>query len=337
MTFRTNSYHPTTVDIGSKTISGILSSSDNTVDSDNYIMTTQHINALIDAKGSPHVQVSSGSLDNWDYTIPEGLPGAGTEYYYNGIQPWGVGSAFSGSAKNYGGYAEMLPMYVEEDVVVKGFRYLCYNGSENSGDDYLYLCIYEADNGADNATNVRNFPNALVGYLVCENPDGAASGYTYYTSINVDNQAAGSTYTHNNTANIYNTSGNVTTSLSLSKGHYWLITTSSISSSIWGSWSYSHRLTPRLWKLDGQSTGYGANGYKINHNQSSYVPNYSGGQWLTTWQNTATGKSDATWVPPTTFDEDHNGAATAQYIAQGFPDYYTVNYPNVLLLVDGLT
>ena len=336
--FRVNTYHPTTVDLGSKTVSGILSSSDSTVDSDDYIMTTEHINALIQAKGSPHLQHAAGTLDDWTYEIPSGLPGAGTKSYYRGIQPWILGSQFSQSAKGYGGsYAYMIPMYVEETSVVKGFRYQCYNGSTKSGDDYLYLCIYEADNGADNAANVRNFPNALVGHFVCENPDGASSGYSYFTSVNVDNQAAGETYTYNSDSKIYNSSGNVVSSLTLNKGHYWMIVTASTSTSMWGSWNYSHGLSPRMWKLDGQGSGFGSNGYRINGNQSSYVPDYSLGQWLTTWKDNASGKDDGSWTPPTTFDEDHNGNASATRIASAFPDYYNINYPNVLLLTDGIS
>ena len=41
--------------------------------------------------------------------------------------------------------------------------------------------------------------------------------------------------------------------------------------------------------------------------------------------------------PPTTFDEDHNGNANAVRIASAFPDYYNNNYPNVLLLTDGIS
>lgn len=330
--FRVKTYHPETTEIGSNTLSGILSGSDDTVDSDNYFMTTQHIDNLIQAKGSPHVQIASGTLDNWSYTS------GGSTTYYRGIQPWGLGSAYSGSAKGYGGsYGYMIPMYMEQDSVIKGFRYHCYNGGVNSGDDYLYLCIYSADNGADNASNVRNFPKTLKGYLVCENPDGASSGYTYYTSVNVDNQAAGSTYTYNSDSKIYNASGTAVSSLTITKGHYWLVITSSTSSNIWGSWSYSHRLSPRLWKLDGQGSGFGSNGYRINGNQSSYNPNYADGQWLTTWKDSASGKSAGTWTPPSTFDLDDDGNANASHIASAYPDYYSLNYPNVLLLTDGLS
>lgn len=325
--FRTETFHPNSLVLGNKTISGILSASDTLVDSDEYLMATDHINALIDAKGSPHIQASDGSVDNYIHTD-------GTKY--RTVQPWAIGEAWSGSAQNYGGYAEMLPMYISEDTVIRGFQYQCYNGSTNSGDDYLYMCFYEADNGADNAANFRNFPNALVGYIVLENPDGASSGYVYYSSVPISNQGVGD-MTTNTDSKIYNASGTAVSSLSLTKGHYWCVTTASISATIWGSWSYNHRLIPRIFRLGGQSTGYASNGYKINPNQSSYNPDYAGGQWLTTWAITASGRNDGSWTPPNPFDVDDGGNASASQVASAFQDYYNVNYPNVKLLCDGLT
>ena len=325
--FRTETFHPDSLLVGNKTISGILSSSDTLVDSDQYLMATDHIDTLISAKGSPHIQASDGSVDNYIHTD-------GTKY--RAIQPWSVGQAWSGSAKGYGSKAEMLPMYISEDTVIRGFQYQCYNGSTVSGDDYIYLCFYEADNGADDATNVRNFPKALVGYIVCQNPDGASSGYVYYSSIAISNQGVGD-MTTNTDAKIYNASGTAVSSLSLSKGHYWCITTASLTNSCLGSWSYNHRLIPRLFRLGGQGTGYAANGYKINPDASSYVPNWADGKWLTTWRYDASGKDDGSWTPPNPFDVDDGGNCSASNIAGAIQDYYNVSFPNVKLLTDGLS
>ena len=316
---------PITLKFGPETtLSGITGSADATTDADTHLMTAGKISALIDAKNTATpLKAGLGAAYNWSYTS------GGTTTRYRLAQPWAVGSAWSGSAKGYGGqYAEMLPMYIPEDIVVKGIQYGVYQGSSPGQDDYLFLCFYkvEATRG-----ECRNMPRDRAGWVVAKSPSGASTGYTYYNTVDLDT-FDGTEISYNA---MFNAAGNATTSLALDEGHYWCICTSSTSSNIWGSFAGSMRLCNRMLRIDVGQPGFPAMSYRINSTASSYVPDWSGGQWLTTWDDGASGKSDGTWAPPSPFDVDHGGNAGDNRLDTAFTDrYYGPNFPNVKLLCE---
>jgi hypothetical protein len=321
--FYTTKAAPITLRFGPETtLSGISGAADATTDADTHLMSAGKVAALIDAKNTATpLKTGSCASYNWSYTS------GGTTTRYRMMQPWAVGSKWSGTAKGYGGsYAEMLPMYVPEDCVVKGIQYQVYNGT--SSDDYLFLCFYKVAAAQGEA---RNMPYERAGWVVAKSPANPSSGYSYYNSVNLD-AFDGTELSYNA---MFNAAGNATTSLALDEGHYWCVCTSSTSSNIWGSYAGSMALCNRMLRIDVGQPGYPAMTYRINSAASSYVPDWSGGQWLTTWDDGASGKSDGTWAPPSPFDVDDDGSAGDNRLDGAFTDrYYGPNFPNVKLLCE---
>ena len=318
---------PSSLVLGSSTLNGVTGSADTVQNSDNYLMSSARVNASIAAKNtSTPVNTGNGAINNW-------ISDDGNTKYRT-LQPWATGISYSSSAKGYssgGSYAYLNPMYLGEDVTVKGVEYSTYHSSASSQDEYLYLCFYNltAETGV-----YPNMPGTLQGWVVCKAPSGTGAGSTYFSTIDLGTP---SDRTHQSGYNhMFNSSGTSVSSLSLPEGHYWLaITTNSTGNLTWRSWGYSHRLTPRMLQVDVGVIGFPAAGFRINGTASHYNPSWEGGMWLSTWKADATNKGNGTWAPPSTFNINGSGNATKSHVDNALADMYmNMNFPNVKLLCE---
>jgi hypothetical protein len=308
--FYTPKIKPSSLVLGSSTLSGVTGSADTVQNSDNYLMSSARVNTSIAAKNtSTPINEGMGSQFNW-------VDASSNRYFCT--EPWTVGQCYSASAKGYGSYAYLQPFYLPEEITIKHLDWACYNGSSPSSDQYLYGCIYNLNDG--DTLKRFNMPNARQGWFVCKNPSGTGTGYTYFSTVDLSQPSDRTDLSYNH---LFNSSGSSVSSLTLAAGHYWIVFTSSTTSNVWQSWSYSHRISPRMLRLD-----YGLNfpsvGYRITTSA-----------WMDVWDDAATNKNAGTWAPPNPFDLDDDGSATDSTVnSKTSAQYMNINFPNVGLLCD---